>query len=250
MYKVMIDPGHGGKDRANKGPTGYVEADGVLDISLRIRDELLATGGFEVKLTRETDVSVGVRARGQMAASWGADMFISQHTNASGLAKNTTIRGTEVYSSVDLNDDALAAKMSKAIAEAIGTIDRGAKKRESNKYEGEDFYGVIDSAQDGGVPHVLLIENAFHDNEEDEALLKDPAMRAAIAKAQAKVISEFFGVPGKGESELNWKQKIVEEAFGLGLINNKEWIGKAEETSTIWFVCAVAINLYKKLKEN
>lgn len=249
MYKIMIDPGHGGKDRANKGPTGYVEADGVLDISLRLRDELLNTGAFEIKLTRETDVSVGVRARGEMAASWGADMFISQHTNASGLANNTTIRGTEVYSSVDLKDEALAAKMSKAIAEAIGTKDRGVKKRESNKYEGEDYYAVIDAAQDRGVPHVLLIESAFHDNVEDEALLKNPAKRADIAKAQAKVISEFFGVPEKGESELNWKQKVVEEAFKLGFITDPTWVDKAEETSSIWFVCAVAINLYKKLKE-
>jgi len=245
----MIDPGHGGKDKANKGPTGYVEADGVLDISLKLKDELLNTGAFEVKLTRETDVYIGVRTRGEMAASWGADMFLSQHSNASGLAKNTTTRGTEVYCSVDLKDEALAAKMSKAIAEAIGTKDRGAKKRESNNYVGEDYYAVIDGAQDGGVPHVLLIENAFHDNEADEALLKDPAMRAAIAKAQAKVISEFFGVNQKGEIELNWKQKIVEEALKLGLISDQTWIEKAEDTSTIWFVCAVAINLYKKLKE-
>lgn len=248
MYKIMIDPGHGGKDRANKGPTGYVEADGVLDISLRLRDELLSTGAFEVKLTRESDITLGVRERGEMAASWGADLFISEHTNASGLAKNTTIRGTEVYSSVGLKDDALAAKMSKAIAEAIGTIDRGAKKRESSKYSGEDYYGVIDAAQDGGVPHILLIESAFHDNEAEEALLKDPEKRAAIARAQAKVISEFFGVAYKGVGELNWKQKIVDEALKLGFITDKTWIDKADETATIWFVCAVAINLYNKLK--
>lgn len=247
MYKIMIDPGHGGKDKSNKGPTGYIEADGVLDISLKLRDELLAIGAFEVNLTRESDEYIEVRERGRMAVRWGSDLFLSQHTNASGLVNNTSIRGTEVYSSVKLKDDELAAQMSKAIAEAISTKNRGAKKRESTNYPGEDYYGVIDAAVDGGVPHVLLIESAFHDNKEDEALLKNPEKRAAIAKAQATVISEFFGVK-KEEKELNWKQKIVQEAFDLGLITDKTWVDKAEEPSTIWFVCALAINVYKKLK--
>lgn len=247
MYKIMIDPGHGGKDKSNKGPTDYIEADGALDISLKLRDELLDIGKFEVRLTRESDEYIEVRERGRMAARWGADLFLSQHTNASGLANNTSIRGTEVYSSVKLQDETFAAEMSKAIAEAIGTKNRGAKKRESTNYPGEDYYGVIDAAVDGGVPHVLLIENAFHDNKEDEALLKNPEIRTTIAKAQAVVISKFFGVI-KEENELNWKQKIVQEAFDLGLITDRTWVDKAEEPSTIWFACAIAINVYKKLK--
>lgn len=248
MYKVMIDPGHGGSDKSNIGPTGYVEADGALDISLKLKNELLATGAFEVRLTRETDVFVGVRERGMMAAQWGADLFISEHSNATGLANNTSIRGTEVYSSVKRKDDALAAEMSKAIAQAIGTIDRGAKKRESTAYPGEDYYGVIDAAADGGVKHILLVENSFHDHKEDEALLKDPEKRTAIAKAQAAVICKFFGVPVNGGNNMDWKQKIVQEALDLGLITDKTWIDKADETATIWFVCAVAINILKKLK--
>ncbi|WP_010243882.1 N-acetylmuramoyl-L-alanine amidase family protein [Acetivibrio cellulolyticus] len=248
MYKIMIDPGHGGKDRANRGPTGYVEADGVLDISLKLKDELVATGAFEVKLTRETDATLGVRARGKMAASWGADMFISEHTNSSGLASNTTVRGTEVYTSVDLKDDALGAEMAKAVAESIGTKNIGAKKRKSNNNPEEDYYAVIDEAQDGGVAHILLIESAFHDNKDDEALLKDDGKRAAIAKAQAAVICKFYGVSVEEEKKLNWRQKIVQEALDLGLITDKTWVDKADETSSIWFVCAIAISMYKKLK--
>ena len=71
--KVFLDPGHGGEDRSNRGPTGYVEADGMLDVCLKLRNELLSTGAFEVKLSRDKDMTVGVRERGQMAAKWGAD---------------------------------------------------------------------------------------------------------------------------------------------------------------------------------
>ena len=50
MKRIVIDAGHGGSDRANRGPTGYVEADGVLDISLKLR-KILADSGYTVMMT-------------------------------------------------------------------------------------------------------------------------------------------------------------------------------------------------------
>lgn len=49
--------------------------------------------------------------------------------------------------------------------------------------------------------------------------------------------------------EMDWKKKIVKEAFNLGLITDEAWIEKAEEGATIWFVCAICINIYKRLKK-
>lgn len=245
--KIMIDPGHGGSDRYNRGPTGYIEADGMLDLSIRLKNELDKTEAFEVKLTRDKDMTVGVRERGNMAARWGADMFISEHSNATGRA-NSTVRGVDVFYSVDIaSDKPLAGKFSKAIAEAMGTQNNGCKTWESEKYPGEDYLGVIDAAQDGGVPHVFLIENGFHDNSQDEALLKQESVRQKIAEAQAGEICKFYGVLCK--KELNWKEKIVKEAFDAGLITDKAWIKRADEKTTVWFVCAVAINLLKRLKK-
>lgn len=192
--KVFIDPGHGGSDRANRGPTGYVEADGVLKISLLLEKELLSTRAFTVGLSRRKDTTLmSLPARGRAGVSFGAQLFISEHTNAG----SNTARGTEVYYSVDLpGDKAFAANMSKAVSAALGIPDRGAKVRESQNYPGEDYYTVIDTAQDGGIPHVLLIESAFHSNPQEEKLLKDEACLLKIAKAQAKVICDFFGVAG------------------------------------------------------
>ncbi len=48
---------------------------------------------------------------------------------------------------------------------------------------------------------------------------------------------------------LTWEQKIVKEAFDLGLITSDEWIDKYNEKTTVWFTCAVAINILKKLQE-
>lgn len=313
--KVFLDPGHGGLDRTNKGPTGYVEADGMLDICLRLRDLLLKNGNFEVKMSRDKDATVGVRRRGEMAAEWKADVFISNHSNATG-GKNTTTTGVEVYYSVDIpNDRAMASNFSMAIAEAMNTKYRGAKTRESQNYPGEDFYGVIDAAQDGGVKHVFLIENGFHDHAQEESKLKDPNIRQKIAEAQYRVICEFYNVEGvtttmskhglvvsteelnirpapntnntplttikkytlveiisevdgwyevevdvggkriKGYTsknyitQISWEQKIVAEAYNAGIITSSDWINTPKEKIEAWYVCAVAINLLKKLKE-
>jgi N-acetylmuramoyl-L-alanine amidase len=192
MIKICIDPGHGGLDRANKGKNGYVEADGVLKISKYLKTELEKTGQFQVVLTRTIDVSIALSDRGKIGSS--NDMFISQHTNAGGGT------GAEVYYSVDLpNDKNLAAKLSKATADALGISNRGAKTRESANYPGEDYYTVIDKAQDLGCPHVFIIEN----------LLK-------IAQAQAKVICEFYGI-----GKVDYEKIIVEKDAEIKRLQDK-----------------------------
>lgn len=67
-------------------------------------------------------------------------------------------------------------------------------------------------------------------------------------KADEKLIKVAVCQELKKEVPEMWKQKLVEEAISLGLIGDKEWIEKANTTPTVWFVCAIAINLYKKLK--
>jgi len=188
--KITLDAGHGGKDRYNKGQNGYIEADGVLDITLKLRDKLLSTGAFDVHLTRDKDTTVGIRARGEMAAKNGSDMLISNHTNAN----DKKTRGTEVFRSVDLQDYGIAGIMSNAIAKALNIPNRGTKLRESKNYPGEDYYGIIDAAQDSGVKHILLIESAFHNNLKDEAILNQESKRDLIAETQCEVICDFYDV--------------------------------------------------------
>lgn len=221
MIKVCVDPGHGGNDRSNRGPTGYIEADGALKISLLLERELLSTGAFEVKLTRRKDDTLGLSERGRIAANWGADLFISQHTNA----YDGKVRGTEVFYSIDIPEDkTFAADMSKAISSALGIPNRGAKFRESQTFPGEDYYTVIDTAQDLGVPHVLLIESAFHDNPKDEKLLKEEACLLKISKAQASVICRKFGVTYPPINELKQAAEHISSKIPGGIDVNL-WSG-------------------------
>lgn len=197
MAKIrgVIDPGHGGSDRANRGPTGYIEADGVLDISKRLKQKLESTGAFDIKLTRDRDMTLGLTERAVIADNYNADLFISEHTNAGPASAG----GTVVFYSVDLpGNRAFAEELAKEISSTLGISNRGAKTRESTRNPGEDYYTVIDAAQDRGIRNVYLIESAFHSNPAEEKLLLNASKRDAIAEAQARVICRRFNVSYNG----------------------------------------------------
>lgn len=206
MIKVVINPGHGGNDRRNIGPTGYVEADAVLVISKYLAEELRSTGKFNVKLTRTTDKTMSRTARGTMAATFGADLYISQHTNAGGG------HGTEVFYSVQRKGDKkLAADISKAVSETLGIYNRGAKTKPGIKYPNTDYDTEINVAIRKGVPHTILVEAAFHDHKREEAILKVDSNLKKIAIAQAIVICKYYNVSYKGSVVNNPKQTVTSE---------------------------------------
>lgn len=211
--RIVIDPGHGGNERANRGPSGYVEADGVLQISKYLKDFLLQAG-YEVKLTRDNDMTLGLSERAKIAAEWKADLFISEHTNAGGG------KGVETYYSIDIpGDERFAAEMAAAISANIGIPNRGARVRESQKHPGEDFYTVIDAAQDLGIPHIILVESAYHDNPHEEAILKNPDKLKAIAYTQSCVIQKYFPLKKCEVRKPNW-ESILDNA---NLSNTADW---------------------------
>lgn len=77
---VVLDAGHGGSDPGAEFD-GYLEKTFNLDITLRV-EAILKQKGINVKLTRNSDVFVGLEERAEMANSWGADLFISIHNNS------------------------------------------------------------------------------------------------------------------------------------------------------------------------
>ena len=116
--KVFIDPGHGGTDPGAQG-NGMDEKDINLDVSLRL-EQLLLARGFEVLMSRREDVSLGINPRWQAANSWGADLFISVHTNSAGGTGVETIIPTE--SPIGSNRDLQAnRRFAQIISNAIGT---------------------------------------------------------------------------------------------------------------------------------
>ena len=81
---VVLDPGHGGKEPGSKG---IYEGREILekDINLYIGNkvyEILKDKGINVITTRQTDATVSLQERVQIANNAGATLFVSIHNNA------------------------------------------------------------------------------------------------------------------------------------------------------------------------
>jgi len=185
--KVVIDAGHY-NNCPNIGHNGYNEGNSMYKLAVFLKDELVRHG-IEVLMTRDEKTNPSLYERGLMGK--GSDLFISLHSNAGGG------KGVEVFYSVDIpTDKQLALDIASITAFMMNTSLRGtgAKTRESEKNKGEDYYGVIDSAQDNGAKRVILIENGFHDNVEECKFLSSDYNLQKLAEQQAKVICEHLGV--------------------------------------------------------
>lgn len=92
--KIVIDPGHGGKDPGAVGPHRVREKDIVLDIALRLKKELKKQMDCQVVMTRSHDCFIPLEERTVIANTKKADLFVSIHANAS---RNRKAHGIETY---------------------------------------------------------------------------------------------------------------------------------------------------------
>lgn len=93
-FKVVIDPGHGGKDPGAIGRRSR-EKNINLDVALKLGQKIKSRNGdVKVIFTRSSDKSLGLQDRADIANRSKADLFISVHTNST---KATSVRGTETY---------------------------------------------------------------------------------------------------------------------------------------------------------
>ena len=133
--KIYIDQGHN-PNPPNTGAegNGLREQDITYEVGVRLAELLRQNGNFEVRLSRPTaSTQLGnsnassLRARVDDANSWGADYFVSIHTNAS---VQRSANGTEVLVYAQPSTSAnLAEDILREVTEITGLNSRGVKSR-------------------------------------------------------------------------------------------------------------------------
>ncbi len=103
LRKIVLDPGHGGKDPGAIGVKGILEKDIVLAVAKKLAKKLKGEMGITVVLTRQDDTFIPLEDRTAIANAEDADLFISLHTNAS---PNPTAKGIETYYLDNTTDEA------------------------------------------------------------------------------------------------------------------------------------------------
>jgi N-acetylmuramoyl-L-alanine amidase len=116
VKKVVIDPGHGGKDPGAVGPSGLMEKDVVLGIALKLQEKIRARLNLDAILTRSSDKFLPLEERTALANTQKADLFISIHTNAN---KNKRVQGISTYI-LNVATDEEAARLA-AFENAVST---------------------------------------------------------------------------------------------------------------------------------
>ncbi|MBN1288562.1 MAG: N-acetylmuramoyl-L-alanine amidase [Actinobacteria bacterium] len=198
--KVCIDPGHGGNE-PGAIQNGVQEKDVNLAIALKAKP-LLQQLGYEVVMTRETDIDVSLEGRCQIANRNCVDAFVSIHNNA----YLTTSEGTETYCYFNSEEGRrLATDVHSNVIKRIGLTDRGVKEA--------DFYVLRNT----DMPSALL-EGAFLTNPEEARLLTDPAFQQKIAEGVAAGVHEFMTDPGRFDEYILLMNPDWEKAAEVELV--------------------------------
>lgn len=172
--RIMIDPGHGGKDSGALGKT-LLEKDINLDVARRTAARL-ALMDAQPYLTRDTDVFIDLYERPRMTNDLPADLFVSIHCNAGN--KPNTGWGTGTYYCHPQSKE-LAVVLQDVLAPILGRRDTGVHQAR---------FCVVRETQ---IPAVL-VELLFIDNVAEEALLGQPETRQKAAVGICEGIRRYL----------------------------------------------------------
>jgi len=127
LYRVVIDPGHGGPDPGAVGIGGLRETDIVLDVSKRV-SKFLTSKGVKVLMTRKKEMDLDLPPRVVKANNFRANAFVSIHANAS-RGNRKDVNGLETYYYTGFRGLTLAKSIhSQIIKVAHGSPDRGVRR--------------------------------------------------------------------------------------------------------------------------
>ncbi|MCK5583197.1 MAG: N-acetylmuramoyl-L-alanine amidase, partial [Elusimicrobiales bacterium] len=225
VKRIVIDAGHGGKDGGGGKIFGLKEKTINLKVAKLLLWKLEKEKGFEVLMTRASDVFVPLHERSKIANDFKADLFISIHANAS---RHKNQQGFEIYFMSENASDPWAAE----VADYENSVIRFEEKTEEpdpaalllhslarNEYmnEGSKLAGYVAKEFDKRTPFVnrgvkqaafyvlrgtyapgILVEMGFMTNRKDQTNLCKLSVRKKIAD------SIYRGVLNYAKSK-NWK---------------------------------------------
>jgi N-acetylmuramoyl-L-alanine amidase len=194
---IVIDAGHGGRDIGAAGLSGArTEKDYTLDWALRLQ-RLLSTNGWNVIMTRQSDLDLSLADRVGIADQAKADLFLSLHFNSG--SPNRELAGIETYCLTpvgmpshltrDYEDDVrqvfpnntfdeqnvrAAARLHRVLLQASGAQDRGVRRAR--------FMTVLR----GQNRPAVLIEGGYLSNPAEAQRIASAAYRQTLAEALAR----------------------------------------------------------------
>jgi N-acetylmuramoyl-L-alanine amidase len=174
-FRVVIDPGHGGRDPGAIGLRGIQEKDIVLAISQGVAREL-ERQGIGVVMTRSRDEFISLQGRVRKAEAVNATIFVSIHANSIGLGR-PGVNGLETYHYA--TGLPLARSIHRSILRRLNVKDRGVRRAR--------FYVLRKTSMPA-----TLVEVGFVTGAQDSRQLASPSYRQRMAEAIAAGIIAYL----------------------------------------------------------
>lgn len=219
---IVIDPGHGGVDPGAIGANKVYEKKVVLALAKELKSQLLATGQYRVKMTRDKDIFIKLSDRVKFARKHGADLFVSIHADS---IEKKSVRGASFYTLSEKASDKqtarLAARENKA--DLIAGVDLSVEDQQvanilvdlamrdttnQGKYFANKMVEAFNASGLKILPNAhrhagfavlkapdipsLLIEAGFMSNNAEAKQLNSSAHRKKLARALKEGINDYF----------------------------------------------------------
>ena len=201
--RIVIDPGHGGKDPGATRRGSSQEKALNLTVSKHLYN-YLKKQGFDVKLTRDDDTFVTLAGRSKMANEYKADLFVSVHTNA---AKRAAANGFEVYFRSDKATDAEAAEVA-------------AFENEALQYE-EAHYSFVDMLLESMAKNEFMNESSKLAGHIRNYVYKEPGIGIAVRQNNAIRQANFYVLRGVKAPAVLVEMGYISSAKDRARLNNK-----------------------------
>ncbi len=198
--KICIDPGHGEGHNQSPVVPEYREGTRMFVLGHLLKQELERYTNVEVLITRDV-VTDNPRLYERGAMAKGCEVLLSLHSDAVGGESSEYVDRPTVFYPISGACADLAALLSEKIAQTMGTVQAGKTKTRVNGAGDADYYGVIRYSVSAGSVG-LILEHSFHTNKRTANWLLDDGNLLKLAKAEAKVLADYYGLKKKpGEEE-------------------------------------------------
>ena len=225
--KIVIDPGHGGRDGGAAFGT-LRESEIVLNVSKELQRLLKDSSNFEVQLTRDADTFKSLVQRANEANSFEADLFISLHANAS---RNGKAKGAEFYF-----QNQLAAE-----EEALFLA---AQENQKESTQGLDPFQIFAWPTDQKKPKKDIL-NIVEDLSRQDRILSSRALAESLVTSWDHNGRPLQKALRQGPFFLLSNLKMPSVLVELGFITNYK---EAKELTTQLYQKKIAQNIYNGIK--
>ncbi len=178
--KIVLNPGHGGKDPGAISSTGKQEKNVNLTVALMVRD-ILNELGAEVIMTRDSDIYINRVDRAKLADRLGADIMFSIHHNS---LNNSNYFGMSTYYDTKGNKNGKeSSKLAESVYDSVVGI--------NSIYRDGIYDRNFEVLRSTNVP-AALIEIGFMSNIWEEKNIHNHSFQQEVSRQIAFGILDYF----------------------------------------------------------